>query len=307
MKRLFALTASLLALCSLSAQTLRQMTIEEGGTGPYKAVMTSESGFENYTFYRPADMAAAVEKEGKLPVLLFGNGGCASTSIGFENYLTEIASHGYIVIAVGPYQEPGQKVEQEWFWSPEGEDKPDMPVQKVAALDLHAQLDKLAAESKKSGSIFFGMADTDNVCAIGQSCGGSQALVIGTAGDERIRTIIPLNSGCTRPGDFLSDVVNKDDLVRLSGPIAYLIGGPTDIAYKNAESDYAVITTQPVVFANTDLGHGGSYTQPHGGTFAELTLLWLDWQLKGNASGKGVFLGEPSAQFADWTFQYKNF
>ena len=44
-------------------------------------------------------------RQGAVPILLFGNGGCSDTSIGYERMLTEIASHGYVVVAVGEMQD----------------------------------------------------------------------------------------------------------------------------------------------------------------------------------------------------------
>ena len=53
--------AGLLMLCqpSLPAKTLSSKTIEDGGTGPYKAVMTVEEALPGFAVYRPADMKAA--------------------------------------------------------------------------------------------------------------------------------------------------------------------------------------------------------------------------------------------------------
>mgnify|MGYP003299266798 CR=1 FL=1 len=100
MKR-FAIAAAVLMLgVSASAQTIASKKIENGGTGRYKAIVTTETGLENFTVYRPENMFTAANSEGKLPVILFGNGGCADSSEGFENFLTEIASHGYVVVSI---------------------------------------------------------------------------------------------------------------------------------------------------------------------------------------------------------------
>ena len=38
----------------------------------------------------------------KHPVLVWGEGGCAKNGLMFPEYLTEIASHGFVIIADGP-------------------------------------------------------------------------------------------------------------------------------------------------------------------------------------------------------------
>ena len=73
--------------------------------------------------------------------------------------------------------------------------------------------------------------------------------------------------------------------------MAYFIGGPTDVAYPNAEDDFARITKVPVFKANLNVGHGGTYRQPGGGWFGEVAVAWLDYQLKGSADAAKWFVG----------------
>jgi hypothetical protein len=75
-----------------------ERTIEDGGTGPYKAIAVSNSSIATHTIYRPKDLSAFGDKE-KLPILAWGNGGCANSNSGHQNYLSEIASHGYLIVA----------------------------------------------------------------------------------------------------------------------------------------------------------------------------------------------------------------
>ena len=100
----------LLSLClfigaSLSAQTVKTMTVENGGTGLYKSVVIGDEKLPDHTIYRPQDLKAAVENGGKLPIVLYGNGACMNSSIEARYFLNEIASHGYVVVAIGPYNE----------------------------------------------------------------------------------------------------------------------------------------------------------------------------------------------------------
>src|SRR5436190_23812787 len=61
---------------SAAATESGERTVEDGGTGPYKAVAVTNSGIVTHTIYRPKDLSAFGDKE-KLPILAGGNGGCA--------------------------------------------------------------------------------------------------------------------------------------------------------------------------------------------------------------------------------------
>src|SRR3954463_216330 len=83
-----------------------ERTIEDGGTGSYKAVAVSNSSIPTHTIYRPKDLSAFGDRE-KLPILAWGNGACANSNSAHQNYLSEIASHGYLIVAIGPNQAGG--------------------------------------------------------------------------------------------------------------------------------------------------------------------------------------------------------
>ena len=83
------------------AQTQQSMVVENGGTGAYKAVIVGDATCPDFTIYRPVDLKAA----GPLPVILYGNGACMNSSVEARFFLNELASHGYIAIAIGPYNE----------------------------------------------------------------------------------------------------------------------------------------------------------------------------------------------------------
>ena len=181
----------LLCQCPLPARTLSVKTIEDGGTGPYKAVMTVEEALPGFAVYRPADLQAAVRGEGRpLPVVLFGNGGCATSSRGSYSFLEEIASHGYIVAAI----EREQSGQGGSMFDPEVVER-----QKAEGMSLIEIVDYLEKENARAGSDFYQLVDPACVSAAGYSCGGLQALAIGAGGDERVRCLTILSSGITNP------------------------------------------------------------------------------------------------------------
>ena len=82
-------------------------TIEDGGTGPYKAVAIGDATLPTHTIFRPKDLKPFGGSK-KLPIMTWGNGACANTPNEHQNFLSEIASHGYFIIAIGPAQAAGR-------------------------------------------------------------------------------------------------------------------------------------------------------------------------------------------------------
>jgi len=103
--------------------------------------------------------------------------------------------------------------------------------------------------------------------------------------------------------------LSKDDLKKFHGPVLYIMGGPSDIAYKNAMDDFARVSHVPVVITNHDVGHGGTYHLPRGGEFTRVALPWLAWHLKGHQEASKLFLDQDSELRRDprWTVEVKNF
>ena len=315
---------SWLAARGFATQTANYIEVDDGGTGPYHAVIDRSAEAPDYTLYHPANMGLAVEKEGPLPLVVFANGGCSFTSKYFEKFLVEIASHGYMVAAVGSFDEMSDEEIAKLGMT----DTEYM----VHAIDVMGQLN---ADPKSS---FCGTVDMKQVAVMGQSCGGGQAL--SGSVDPRVTTTIALNSGFVnhkppfpveepgskRPeggpargfaksvtegglyGKEFGGTATQADLVKLHAPVAYLIGGPDDVAYEPSEQNYDLIEHVPVVRCNLPVGHMATYAEPHGGAFAVVALKWLDWQLKGQTEQSGFFLDTEyqKANFPDWTVQSKN-
>ena len=317
MRRAITFIIAALIVMSTSAKTLRRITVENGGPGPYKAEVVEDKGLPGYSIVKPIDLSTAAKVEGPLPVILFGNGGCSRDAWGFLNFLTNLASNGYVIITNGKWSaEPPRREAQAPQGAPANFDREAMMEQfkkveagnSADARDYLRALDWLAKEAVSKKSEYFGSVDVNRTAAMGQSCGGLQALILGTSGDPRIKTTVPLNSGVTSPGDGLSGMVSKDDLSKLAHPICYLIGGKSDIAYPNATDDFKRISHVPVVIANLEVGHGGTYREEHGGTFADMALLWLDYQLKGKEENGLIFrYSQVPANLEGWTMTSKNF
>jgi len=75
----------LLSVCMLAvavlaiaqSETLKSKVVEDGGTGPYKALMTEVPGLQAHTVFVPQDLSK-FGKQNPLPVLVWGNGACTN-------------------------------------------------------------------------------------------------------------------------------------------------------------------------------------------------------------------------------------
>lgn len=277
-------------LNSASAQNQSQ-TVENGGTGHYKALMISENTLPTHTVFRPENLSI-FGNENKLPVIVWGNGACNNSPWEHVNFLSEVASHGFLVVAIGPMPKEG---EQE-----RGKSEPSL---------LMDALDWAIAQNNDNESSYLNKIDTENIAVSGMSCGGLQALEV--APDERITTVGVFNSGILpNPDSGMEGMpsLSKEQLEKLHSPTLYMLGGESDIAYDNGMDDFNRINHVPVFMANMDVGHGGTYAEPHGGEFAKVATAWYLWQLKGDEEAGKMFTGSPGglSESPHWTVQKKN-
>lgn len=259
------------------------------GTGPWRVVRLEEPGLPGHTVYRPANLARVP----RLPIVAFANGGCRNTSIEFAAFLAELASRGYLVIAVGTDDVPFSGGFGPAPASPGGK-----PAQRMDVKALTEAVDWAVAEAGRRGSPYRGRIAADRVAYVGQSCGGLQALNAST--DPRTTTTVVLNSGYFKlpppgaaPGPQRPMPMNMPARLPWSSftrPIAYFAGGKTDIAYVNAYDNFAEARGVPMFIASREVGHADAYPGPDRPWAAAVTA-WLDWQLKGKAAAKAQFVG----------------
>lgn len=319
-----------LALCAGAVLARAAETIPAStpmGSGRWPAIMEPAPGLPTHTVYRPARLPDA-----KLPIVAFANGGCRNIGNRFRPFLTEIASHGYFAVAIGPIG-PG---ESESLGAPAAAERdiapapgspaaehPELASSKpqheggerpspTYAAQLIQAIDWALAENKRPASPYFGKLDPSRIAVMGQSCGGLQAL--DAAHDPRVRTLAVLNSGIFpetgRSWRMAAAHADKADLNTLHGTALYLTGDPKDVAFPQAEDDYARISHIPVYRAWRDnTPHTGTYRDKDGGAFGEVVVAWLDWQLKGDRKASALFQGADCGlcKRPDWHVQSKGF
>lgn len=159
-----------------------------GGTGKYGPVSyRTTSEFPGYTVYVPPKGGSE-----KFPVILWANGMCSDDGSGFSNFLLEVSSHGYIIIANGA---PG------------------------SGMSKQAKQDKMSKAlnmvMKQAGSGVLVNADKSRIAAAGQSCGGMNSYMM--AKEPRIKCI----------GIF----DGAKGAAKFSQPVGFFVGGSSDMAY----------------------------------------------------------------------------
>lgn len=239
--------------------------------------MTEVEGLAEHTVFVPQDLSLFNAKN-RLPVLVWGNGACANSPWEHMNFLNEIASHGYLVLATGNIP-----MTDEWYNGPMSRSE-----QQIESIDW------VYAQNADPQSPYFQKIDVKNLCVAGMSCGGLQTLF--NCADPRIKTLMICNSGLFNQQNAGQAVGGmpmppKEKLKEIHTPIMYMLGGKEDIAYENGMDDFHRIGHVPACAINFPVGHGGTYREPHGGEFTIPALAWLNWQLKGDAEASKMFVG----------------
>ena len=289
---LLAACTFVLAACApkeVAPAASQSRIVEDGGTGPVKVLMLEDPSLEAHTIFAPQNLAP-FGKNNKLPVLVWGNGACVNSPWEHYLFLNEIASHGFLVIASGYIPKEGER-----YQGP----------QSTSAQQIEA-IDWAIAQNADKDSPYYGRIDTEAIAAAGMSCGGLQTL--DNSAEPRLKTIMICNSGLfINPGTAVPGMPmpEKEKLQDIKIPVIYILGGETDIAYQNGMDDFHRLTKVPAFAANYPVGHGGTYSKPHGGEFTVPALAWLQWQLKGDKEAAKLFQGDPCglSQREGWTVE----
>jgi hypothetical protein len=277
------------------------------GTGPFKAIMAEDPSLPDHTLYYPANLAAA----GKLPVITWGNGACLNAGNRFRDFLTEIASHEFLVISggpiastkyeVGPQENPavtprgstspvnaGQRANP----TPSAPPAPGDAVGRNTAPQLIAALDWAEKVNKDPSSKFYDKLDTSKMGVAGQSCGGGLAATV--AADPRIKGAA-LFSGAPAGSNAnaAQQPAGQSPLDAIQSPVLLIAGDAShDIAHQRTLDAAAVITKVPVFLAWQDnLTHIGTYGMPNGGELGRIGWQWFAWQLRGDKKAAKTFKG----------------
>jgi hypothetical protein len=296
---------------------------QRGGppTGPHAVVIEHDQTLPTHTIYRPVNLGPS-----RHGVLVWGEGGCAKNGLTFPEFLTELASHGFVIIADGPPVEnagrggpgggggaagaPGAGAgaprggggAARGAGAPRGGGAPGAggPGRGAAMTDgtaLLQAIDWIAKEAADKSSRFYQRVDTDRVAAMGMSCGGLMSY--GVSADPRVATVGIWNSGLIQPDDKIFSGLHSSVII--------VTGGESDIAYANGKRDFETMPAKIPVFygVHPSVGHGGTYNEDNGGAFGVAAVAWLKWQLLNDttAAGRGYFIGDGCGICGDSKWQ----
>jgi len=225
---------------------------DPSGMGPFATTTENNVGpNDSYTLFRPADLA----ESGLLhPVVTWGNGTGTMPST-YRTLLTQLASHGFIVIAsnstnVAQGTPPPMLNGVTWVFE----------------------------QNEDSASPMYQHVDTMNVGATGHSQG---AFATSSAGaDERITTTAPLQGA--RAGT-------------LHGAALLLCGGmDTTVPCSGSMNAFNAINSVPVMYANLIAASHTNWIGGFGGTpspYFEAVVAWMRVHLMDDTQLRPMFYG----------------
>lgn len=239
--------------------------------GKYAVVQHVAPGNEALKAFHPRDLSG-FPKSDTLPIVVWGNGGCAIENARYAGFLETLASYGFLVLSTrGPATAPAA--------GGEGAARP----RQATAADLAAAIDWAFAMNAKDGSPLKGKLDTKHVAVMGQSCGGRLSMEL--ASDWRVTTIGVFNAGL-QPGQM-------DMLTRLRVPAMFINGGDRDFMMGPSKATFDAISNLPVFYGSRHgAGHTATAYHPGGGEFANVASSWVRWQSKGDKQAAKMFVGK---------------
>jgi dienelactone hydrolase len=269
----------------VTAEMIASALPEEGAPkaepGRYKVTAEPAYGTAGLKTFRPTSLDRFPRRD-TLPVVVWGNGGCAIDNPRYDGFLTTIASHGFLVITTASSAV-----------APAGGTPP-----RATAASLTAAVDWAERENARAGSPLAGKIDTKKVAVMGQSCGGVLSVTLGT--DPRVGTIGVFNSGVQASGAGLAPAAGAapstnpttDTLKQLHGPVLLINGHERDFLMARSKETYDAIDKLPAFYGSRHgAGHTATAYHAGGGEFANVASNWVLWQFKRDKKAGAMFTG----------------
>lgn len=265
----------------------------EPPSGPYEVIVEQDPDFATHTIYRPVGAT-------KMPIVVWGNGGCGKNGTFFAEFLTEVASHGFLIISDGT-PEGGAGGGAGCGASGSTADAEGGTLG-ADGTPLIQAMDWAVKQNSNPCSPLYRKVNTTKIAAMGQSCGGLMTYQV--ASDPRLTTIVLWNSGLFQR--------NQEIYNSLHTPMAMFLGGTEDIAYENGTADFNAINNVPFFYGSLELGslgHIGTFIEDNAGEFGRVGVAWLKYQLLGDKGPNGAQMFEGAncgLCKTEWTIKKKN-
>lgn len=264
----FSFTTLVMAQMPPGGPTMEQVNTtlpEEGApkaeSGRYAVSNELAFGNDNLRVFRPVELTRFPKKD-RLPVVVWGNGGCAMNVGRTAGLLETISSHGFLVITTNA-----------------GTGAP----RSAAADNLKVGIDWAEKENTRTGSPLAGKIDIAHVAVMGQSCGGRLSIEVGA--DPRVDTIVVFNAGLN------PEQMNL--LEKLHGPVALINGHERDFMMAPSRATYDAIARLPAFYGSRHgAGHTATAYHQGGGEFANVASNWVRWQFKRDRTAAKMFVGK---------------
>lgn len=278
-----------------------QTPFAPGGTGAYApARYLTHPSLSDHTIYAPDPTTLGPAE--RLPVLVWANGMGLAWGLMFSAFLREIASHGYIVIANGAPGDTDSGVVARYLG-------------RLRVLGPDAMLNAVrwaVAASSSSQAVdasdVRAHVDGSRIALAGQSKGGLDVYVaaaaLRAAGEVRLTTVALFNSGLI----FRDAETAVPQVAGLDVPVFYFIGGPADVAYRNAEQDWESLPGGlPAWKGNLGVGHMGTFygEDANGGRFGRAAVDWLEAMVRGDGEARRRLVQDYDGR-EGWTVVMRN-
>ncbi len=227
-------------------------TTEPTPSAPYAVRVYGDPGLPEHTVYAPTVTGR------RLPVIAWGNGGCRTTNGEHRAFLRDLASRGYVIVALGAV---GRSFDPQ-----RAEAQTQRPQALLAGIDW----------ALAQGSPVTDLVDPARVVMMGQSCGASEALT--ASSDPRVRATLAFDNG--------------GDVGGLHAPVLFFSGGPDDETVDSTTAAYDAATVPKIHVDEPAAGHIGPWHDPAlQRTTVDLAVQWLHLALDDDAAARTFLLG----------------
>jgi dienelactone hydrolase len=327
LRRLFA--AAVIILIAPSGALAQIGAAEEG------VAIEIDASLPTHTLFHPKIWAGR-----RLPLIVWENGGCMNDPTPYTPLLSQIASHGYFVIAKGfkgappPSPPPAALMQmQPAQLSAEAIAAGQMPTGPIYPTlfksgrepnDLMVKAIEWARkETRNPKSKYHNQIDTNRIGLTGYSCGGFTSLQVAPL-EKSVASVIIFNSG-TNPNWTMAQGKELMATFRPGVPVAWINGGPSDVAYVGGQRDWTLVpNTMPAMHVEYDFkappnptimtgGHVVFWRSPQTAEYqallATMATNWFDYTLRSdNSKARAYLFDTPCGFCADplWSVKLKN-